>query len=332
MNGALPPSSMLALTIRSAACLSSTRPTPVDPVKDTLRTRSSLNQFSTTPAASVVGTRLTTPSGTPAAERIPAIANAVSGVSAAGLSTTVHPAASAGAIFLVAIAAGKFHGVTSAATPTGLWVTTVRVPPAGLTPYAPSVRTASSENQRKNSAAYPTSARASACDLPFSAQMRAVRRSVSAIMRSKTRRRMSLRCRGLVLAQPGNARWAASTADRASAAVPSATSATVRPVAGSCTSNVLAAPRACPSMTMPCLASSSAITFCVFTVLPSGSRRRCRPGCRAPPRGGDRASKAAAGTAAHCRRCRRSGRPGPGRARLPKPAWPDRHRARTCPP
>ena len=81
------------------------------------------------------------------------MASAVSGVSAAGLSTTVQPAASAGAILRVAIAAGKFHGVTSAATPTGWCVTTVRVPPAGEEPYSPSVRTASSANQRKNSAA-----------------------------------------------------------------------------------------------------------------------------------------------------------------------------------
>ena len=59
------------------------------------------------------------------------MAIAVSGVSAAGLRTTVQPAARAGAILRVAIAAGKFHGVTSAATPTGWWVTIVRAPLAG---------------------------------------------------------------------------------------------------------------------------------------------------------------------------------------------------------
>ena len=42
------------------------------------------------------------------------MARAVSGVSAAGLSTTVQPAASAGAFLRVAIAAGTFHGVTTA--------------------------------------------------------------------------------------------------------------------------------------------------------------------------------------------------------------------------
>ena len=98
---------------------------------------------------SVVVTTLTTPSGTPASVTRRATASAVSGVSAAGLSTTVHPAA----ILRVAIAAGKFHGVTRAATPTGQCVTSVRTPPAGASPYSPPGRTASSANHRKNSAA-----------------------------------------------------------------------------------------------------------------------------------------------------------------------------------
>ncbi len=134
MKGALPPSSIEELTTLSAACLSRTRPTGVEPVKEILRTRSSSSQVETTVAASVVGTTLTTPSGSPASARIRATARAVRGVSAAGLRTTVHPAASAGAIFRVAMAAGKFQGVTSAATPTGRWVTTVRMPPAGDSP------------------------------------------------------------------------------------------------------------------------------------------------------------------------------------------------------
>ncbi len=133
-SGALPPSSIDEFTTRSAACLSSTRPMPVDPVNEILRTRGSAIQVDTTADASVVGTTLTTPSGTPASTSRRVTARAVSGVSDAGLSTTVQPAASAGASLRVAIAAGKFHGVTSAAMPTGLCVTTVRVPPAGETP------------------------------------------------------------------------------------------------------------------------------------------------------------------------------------------------------
>ena len=64
-------------------------------------------------------TTLTTPAGTPASAMIWAITNAVSGVSAAGFRMTVQPAASAGPSFRVAIAAGKFQGVTRKETPIG---------------------------------------------------------------------------------------------------------------------------------------------------------------------------------------------------------------------
>ena len=133
-NGALPPSSIEELTTRSAACRSRTRPTFVEPVKEILRTRGSSSHAVTTAGASRVGTMLTTPAGTPASVSRRAIASAVRGVSAAGLSTTVQPAASAGAILRVIIAAGKFHGVTSAATPTGRCVTMLRTPPPGDSP------------------------------------------------------------------------------------------------------------------------------------------------------------------------------------------------------
>ena len=46
-------------------------------------------------------------------------ASAVSGVVSAGLSTTVLPQASAGAIFQASISSGKFHGMTWPATPSG---------------------------------------------------------------------------------------------------------------------------------------------------------------------------------------------------------------------
>ncbi len=76
----------------------------------------------------------------------------MSGVAVAGFSTQVQPAASAGASFLAAIAAGKFHGVTSTATPIGWCSTRMRLPPAGAIVSSPFSRTASSANQRKNSA------------------------------------------------------------------------------------------------------------------------------------------------------------------------------------
>ena len=79
--------------------------------------------------------------------------SAVSGVSLAGFSTTVQPAASAGPILRVAIAAGKFQGVTSTQMPTGCWSTTILFAPDGAVMTAPAARTASSAYQRKNSAA-----------------------------------------------------------------------------------------------------------------------------------------------------------------------------------
>ena len=64
----------------------------------------------------------------------------------------MHPAARAGAIFRAAIAAGKFHGVTSTAIPTGWRSTMILLVPPGAVWMSPRIRTASSAYQRKNSA------------------------------------------------------------------------------------------------------------------------------------------------------------------------------------
>ena len=128
MNGALPPSSIAGLTTLSAASCSSLRPTSVEPVKETTRTRGSCSIALTTLPDEREGMTLTTPAGTPASSRIGISASMVSGVSEAGLSTTGQPAASAGPILRVAIAAGKFHGVTSTATPAGWCCTRMRAP------------------------------------------------------------------------------------------------------------------------------------------------------------------------------------------------------------
>src|SRR5699024_12676952 len=64
-------------------------------------------------------TRLITPFGNPASSHNSINFIAVIGLSLEGLIITVQPAASAGPIFLVSIAAGKFHGVIAATTPTG---------------------------------------------------------------------------------------------------------------------------------------------------------------------------------------------------------------------
>src|SRR6266478_3106957 len=115
MKGALPPSSIAGFTTLSAASCRSLRPTSVEPVNETTRTRGSCSIALTTLPDEREGMTLTTPAGTPASARIGISASIVSGVSEAGLSTTVQPAASAGPILRVAMAAGKFHAVTRAA-------------------------------------------------------------------------------------------------------------------------------------------------------------------------------------------------------------------------
>src|SRR4029450_13171762 len=131
MKGALPPSSIAGLTTLSAASCRSLRPTSVEPVKETTRTRGSCSMALTTLPEERDGMTLITPAGTPASSMIGISASMVSGVSEAGLSTTGQPAASAGPILRVAMAAGKFHGVTSTATPAGVGWTAMRGRGAG---------------------------------------------------------------------------------------------------------------------------------------------------------------------------------------------------------
>ncbi len=62
---------------------------------------------------------LTTPGGSSAWRSTSQKSSAVSGVVSAGFSTTVFPAASAGAIFQASISSGKFHGMIWPQTPSG---------------------------------------------------------------------------------------------------------------------------------------------------------------------------------------------------------------------
>ena len=87
-----------------------------------------------------------TPAGTPACSARCTRASEVSGVSSAGLQTTVHPAASAGAILRAIIAAGKFQGVMAATTPTGSFSANMRRPGSGAGMISPFMRVASSPN------------------------------------------------------------------------------------------------------------------------------------------------------------------------------------------
>lgn len=67
------------------------------------------------------------PAGNPARCTNAASASAESGVSAAGLETMAHPAATAGANLRASIALGKFQGVMEAMTPTGYLITMMRL-------------------------------------------------------------------------------------------------------------------------------------------------------------------------------------------------------------
>jgi ribulose 1,5-bisphosphate synthetase/thiazole synthase len=62
---------------------------------------------------------LTTPGGNPASATSSATRRLLNGVSSAGLSTTVLPAARAGPIFHEVNISGKFHGTICPTTPTG---------------------------------------------------------------------------------------------------------------------------------------------------------------------------------------------------------------------
>ena len=121
MNGALPPSSSDSFFSVGADCCIRMRPTAVDPVNDNLRTTGDSHSALPTSIdrASSAGTTLNTPGGKPARPASSASASADNGVCSAGLTTTVQPAASAGATLRVIIAFGKFHGVIAAATPIG---------------------------------------------------------------------------------------------------------------------------------------------------------------------------------------------------------------------
>lgn len=74
---------------------------------------------SAAPASPKPVTMFNTPGGSPARRPSSPSSRADSGVCSAGLSTVVHPAASAGATFQAAISRGKFHGMICPQTPTG---------------------------------------------------------------------------------------------------------------------------------------------------------------------------------------------------------------------
>ena len=131
MLALLPPSSSVTRLICWAHPAMTLRPTSVEPVKQTLRTAGwSTKRWPTT--LPLPGKICRTPSGMPASSASSPMRSALSGVSSAGLSTTVLPAASAGAKPQPAMAMGKFQGTMMPTTPSGSWKVTSIPPGTGI--------------------------------------------------------------------------------------------------------------------------------------------------------------------------------------------------------
>ena len=117
-TGFLPPISSWNLIPRSAHCAASFEPTALEPVK-LMALMCGLSARVGPICEPRPTTRFKTPGGRPALSSTSARCQAVSGVSSAGLKTTVLPKARAGATFQVGMATGKFHGVMRATGPSG---------------------------------------------------------------------------------------------------------------------------------------------------------------------------------------------------------------------
>src|SRR6202162_2430020 len=114
----LPPSSCVTRLTVGAAAEATETPARVDPVKETIAT-SGCEAISEPTVGPSPLTKLKTQGGSPASWRICAKRYAESGAISLGLSTMVHPAASAGATLQTTWFMGQFQGVMSPHTPTG---------------------------------------------------------------------------------------------------------------------------------------------------------------------------------------------------------------------
>ena len=158
-------------------------------------------------------TTLSTPLGRPASSRISARASIDSGVSCAGFTTIVQPAAIAGPILRVPIAIGKFHGVISRHGPTGWRIVSSRPWPFGTdrVPAFDAHRLLGEPAQELGGVGdLGPRARRAACPSRGSSAGRGRRRR--SMISSKARRRISPRSRGGCAAHAACAATAASSA------------------------------------------------------------------------------------------------------------------------
>ena len=180
-----------------------------------------------------------TPPGSPASSRISASASIDSGVCFAGFTTIVQPAAMAGPILRVPIAIGKFHGVIIRHGPTGCCMTSTR--PAPLRRDC----VVAVDPQRLLGEPAEELGRVGDLGLRLGERLAHLERHqqrqvVGALGEQLERLPEDLaRARsGGVAAHSACASAAASSAAMASSGVPSATSQSVSPVAGSSTASV----------------------------------------------------------------------------------------------
>src|SRR4029453_4803162 len=121
MLGDLPPSSSVTVFNPRRAGSKIFLPAAPPPVKPMCRTRGWVTNGSPTSDPSPV-TTLTTPLGNPASDTIAASSTIEAEVNSDGLTTTVQPAARAGASFQLVRVSGEFHGVMMATTPLGSYL------------------------------------------------------------------------------------------------------------------------------------------------------------------------------------------------------------------
>mmetsp|Transcript_21663 Transcript_21663/g.33586 ORF Transcript_21663/g.33586 Transcript_21663/m.33586 type:complete len:264 (+) Transcript_21663:636-1427(+) len=126
-----PPSSRLIFLKVSAPARETAAPARVDPVKDTMSTSGWAARSSPAPPSPPPPvTRLNAPGGNPASCTIAANSSDERGAASDGFSTHVQPTASAATTLSTTWFIGQFHGVMSAATPTG----SIRIVVAPISP------------------------------------------------------------------------------------------------------------------------------------------------------------------------------------------------------
>ena len=172
-------------------------------------------------------------------------------MSDAGLKTTVLPVTSAGMIFHVGIASGKFHGVMAATTPIGRRTDMAALSGISAGTVWPYWRRPSPAMKYVMSTPSWTSPRASGSTLPISCVISRERSSLRSRISSATRKRISARFGAGTSRQRSKAAFAASTARSASADRRLGEDADSSPVAGFTSSTRSALSAHAPSMKLP---------------------------------------------------------------------------------